>query len=118
MLLLSESGVSSDNEDDDDEGDGSYLHPSLFASKKCSRLEELMKVYLAVALSPAPRQASAGAAKRACPLAAAAPLCGVGRTVHFCVFGGRGFSSFFSYGSHFVKLTSGLFSFYYNSPFG
>lgn len=72
MLLLSESGVSSDNEDDDDEGDGSYLHPSLFASKKCSRLEELMKVYLAVALSPAPRQASAGAAKRACPLAAAA----------------------------------------------
>lgn len=44
MLLLSESGVSSDNEDDDDEGDGSYLHPSLFASKKCSRLEELMKV--------------------------------------------------------------------------
>ncbi|XP_016001477.2 splicing factor, suppressor of white-apricot homolog isoform X1 [Rousettus aegyptiacus] len=37
------SGVSSDNEDDDDEGDGSYLHPSLFASKKCSRLEELMK---------------------------------------------------------------------------
>ncbi|ELK26445.1 Splicing factor, suppressor of white-apricot like protein [Myotis davidii] len=37
------SGVSSDNEDDDDEGDGSYLHPSLFASKKCNRLEELMK---------------------------------------------------------------------------
>uniref|UniRef100_G1PHY3 Splicing factor, suppressor of white-apricot homolog n=1 Tax=Myotis lucifugus TaxID=59463 RepID=G1PHY3_MYOLU len=37
------SGVSSDNEDDDDEGDGSYLHPSLFASKKCDRLEELMK---------------------------------------------------------------------------
>lgn len=116
MLLLSESGVSSDNEDDDDEGDGSYLHPSLFASKKCSRLEELMKVYLAVALSPAPRQASAGAAKRARPLAAAA-LCGVGRTVHFCVFGGRGCSSFLSCVSHFVKL-SGLFSFYYNSPFG
>ncbi|XP_066116954.1 splicing factor, suppressor of white-apricot homolog isoform X2 [Saccopteryx bilineata] len=37
------SGVSSDNEDEDDEGDGSYLHPSLFASKKCNRLEELMK---------------------------------------------------------------------------
>lgn len=37
------SGVSSDNEDDEDEGDGSYLHPSLFASKKCNRLEELMK---------------------------------------------------------------------------
>ncbi|XP_008059545.1 splicing factor, suppressor of white-apricot homolog isoform X2 [Carlito syrichta] len=36
------SGVNSDNEDDDDE-DGNYLHPSLFASKKCSRLEELMK---------------------------------------------------------------------------
>ncbi|KAM8918669.1 splicing factor, suppressor of white-apricot homolog isoform 2-T3 [Lycaon pictus] len=35
------SGVSSD--DDDDEDDGSYLHPSLFASKKCNRLEELMK---------------------------------------------------------------------------
>ncbi|KAM9194568.1 splicing factor, suppressor of white-apricot homolog isoform 2-T2 [Dugong dugon] len=35
-------GVSSDNEDDDDE-DGNYLHPSLFASKQCSRLEELMK---------------------------------------------------------------------------
>ena len=39
-----ESGVSSD--DDDDEGDGSYLHPSLFASKKCNRLEELMKVLI------------------------------------------------------------------------
>ncbi|XP_045436261.1 splicing factor, suppressor of white-apricot homolog isoform X6 [Pipistrellus kuhlii] len=36
-----ESGVSSD--EDEDEGDGSYLHPSLFASKKCDRLEELMK---------------------------------------------------------------------------
>ncbi|KAL0610364.1 Splicing factor, suppressor of white-apricot-like protein [Plecturocebus cupreus] len=41
-VLISESGVSSDNEDDDDE-DGNYLHPSLFASKKCNRLEELMK---------------------------------------------------------------------------
>lgn len=39
-----ESGVSSD--DDDDEEDGSYLHPSLFASKKCNRLEELMKVLI------------------------------------------------------------------------
>ncbi|XP_023697064.2 splicing factor, suppressor of white-apricot homolog isoform X1 [Paramormyrops kingsleyae] len=29
--------------DDDEDGDGSYLHPSLFASKKSSRLEELMK---------------------------------------------------------------------------
>ncbi|XP_007953221.1 splicing factor, suppressor of white-apricot homolog [Orycteropus afer afer] len=37
------SGVVSDNEDDDDEEDGNYLHPSLFASRKCSRLEELMK---------------------------------------------------------------------------
>uniref|UniRef100_A0A8D2PTE4 Splicing factor, suppressor of white-apricot homolog n=1 Tax=Zosterops lateralis melanops TaxID=1220523 RepID=A0A8D2PTE4_ZOSLA len=31
------------DEDDDDDDDGNYLHPSLFASKKCSRLEELMK---------------------------------------------------------------------------
>uniref|UniRef100_A0A8C3BT45 Splicing factor, suppressor of white-apricot homolog n=1 Tax=Cairina moschata TaxID=8855 RepID=A0A8C3BT45_CAIMO len=30
-------------DDDDDDDDGNYLHPSLFASKKCSRLEELMK---------------------------------------------------------------------------
>ncbi|XP_062868266.1 splicing factor, suppressor of white-apricot homolog [Trichomycterus rosablanca] len=32
-----------DDEDDDDDGDGNYLHPSLFASKKNSRLEEIMK---------------------------------------------------------------------------
>ncbi|XP_063310442.1 splicing factor, suppressor of white-apricot homolog isoform X2 [Pelobates fuscus] len=31
-----------DEEDDDDEG-SDYLHPSLFASKRCSRLEELTK---------------------------------------------------------------------------
>uniref|UniRef100_A0A3Q3F3F4 Splicing factor, suppressor of white-apricot homolog n=1 Tax=Labrus bergylta TaxID=56723 RepID=A0A3Q3F3F4_9LABR len=31
----------SDNSDDD--GDGNYLHPSLFAPKRCSRLEELVK---------------------------------------------------------------------------
>ncbi|KAM6166869.1 splicing factor, suppressor of white-apricot homolog isoform 3-T3 [Erethizon dorsatum] len=37
------SGTNSDNEDEDEEEDGSYLHPSLFASKKSSRLEELMK---------------------------------------------------------------------------
>ncbi|XP_060048697.1 splicing factor, suppressor of white-apricot homolog isoform X2 [Erinaceus europaeus] len=37
------SGAGSDNEDDEDEEDGNYLHPSLFASKKSSRLEELMK---------------------------------------------------------------------------
>ncbi|KAL1768395.1 splicing factor, suppressor of white-apricot-like isoform X1 [Sigmodon hispidus] len=36
-------GTTSDNEDEDEEEDGSYLHPSLFASKKSSRLEELMK---------------------------------------------------------------------------
>ncbi|XP_004999452.1 splicing factor, suppressor of white-apricot homolog isoform X1 [Cavia porcellus] len=36
-------GTNSDNEDEDEEEDGSYLHPSLFASKKSSRLEELMK---------------------------------------------------------------------------
>uniref|UniRef100_A0A8D0L710 Splicing factor, suppressor of white-apricot homolog n=1 Tax=Sphenodon punctatus TaxID=8508 RepID=A0A8D0L710_SPHPU len=35
--------INSDDDDDDDDGDGNYLHPSLFASKKCSRLEELMK---------------------------------------------------------------------------
>ncbi|XP_049625160.1 splicing factor, suppressor of white-apricot homolog isoform X2 [Suncus etruscus] len=34
---------SSDHDDDEDEDDGEYLHPSLFASKKCDRLEELMK---------------------------------------------------------------------------
>ncbi|XP_028680812.1 splicing factor, suppressor of white-apricot homolog isoform X1 [Erpetoichthys calabaricus] len=32
-----------DSDDDDDDGNGDYLHPSLFASKKCDRLEELMK---------------------------------------------------------------------------
>lgn len=32
----------SDNSDDDD-GDGNYLHPSLCAPKKCSRLEEIIK---------------------------------------------------------------------------
>uniref|UniRef100_H3BH86 Splicing factor, suppressor of white-apricot homolog n=1 Tax=Latimeria chalumnae TaxID=7897 RepID=H3BH86_LATCH len=35
-------GATEDEEDEDEEG--GYLHPSLFASKKCSRLEELMKV--------------------------------------------------------------------------
>nr|AAH47839.1 Splicing factor, arginine/serine-rich 8 [Danio rerio]AAI64766.1 Sfrs8 protein [Danio rerio] len=33
----------SDESDDDDDGDGNYLHPSLFAPKKCSRLEEIIK---------------------------------------------------------------------------
>nr|XP_057920148.1 splicing factor, suppressor of white-apricot homolog [Doryrhamphus excisus] len=33
----------SHSDESDDDGDGSYLHPSLFAPKKCSRLEELMK---------------------------------------------------------------------------
>ncbi len=40
-----ETESTSDNSDDDD-GDGNYLHPSLFASKKSSRLEEIMKVWL------------------------------------------------------------------------
>lgn len=35
-----------DDDDDDDDNEGNYLHPSLFASKKRSRLEELMKVML------------------------------------------------------------------------
>ncbi|XP_076835685.1 splicing factor, suppressor of white-apricot homolog [Brachyhypopomus gauderio] len=40
----SKSGNSDDSDSDfDDNGDGSYLHPSLFAPKKSSRLEELMK---------------------------------------------------------------------------
>ncbi|KFV55395.1 Splicing factor, suppressor of white-apricot, partial [Tyto alba] len=34
---------SEEEDDDDDDDDGNYLHPSLFASKKCSRLEELVK---------------------------------------------------------------------------
>ncbi|XP_039361552.1 splicing factor, suppressor of white-apricot homolog isoform X4 [Mauremys reevesii] len=37
------SKVNSDEEEEDDDEDGNYLHPSLFASKKCNRLEELMK---------------------------------------------------------------------------
>ncbi|KAB5549229.1 hypothetical protein PHYPO_G00064990 [Pangasianodon hypophthalmus] len=42
----SKSGNSNEDEDDDDDDDnedGSYLHPSLFATKKSSRLEEIMK---------------------------------------------------------------------------
>ncbi|XP_031448591.1 splicing factor, suppressor of white-apricot homolog isoform X5 [Phasianus colchicus] len=34
---------SEEEDDDDDDDDGNYLHPSLFASKKSSRLEELVK---------------------------------------------------------------------------
>lgn len=48
LIFISESGTNSDNEDEDDEEDGSYLHPSLFASKKSSRLEELMKVSISL----------------------------------------------------------------------
>ncbi|KAG9487577.1 hypothetical protein GDO78_007422 [Eleutherodactylus coqui] len=32
-----------DEEEDDDDEDSDYLHPSLFASKRCSRLEEITK---------------------------------------------------------------------------
>ncbi|XP_053543674.1 splicing factor, suppressor of white-apricot homolog [Ictalurus punctatus] len=43
----SKSGNSNEDEDEDDDDydneDGSYLHPSLFATKKSSRLEEIMK---------------------------------------------------------------------------
>ncbi|XP_060746261.1 splicing factor, suppressor of white-apricot homolog [Tachysurus vachellii] len=40
----SKSGNSDDDDDDDDDDcDGNYLHPSLFATKKNSRLEEIMK---------------------------------------------------------------------------
>ncbi|XP_059397986.1 splicing factor, suppressor of white-apricot homolog isoform X1 [Carassius carassius] len=38
-----ESKSDDSNDDDDDDGDGNYLHPSLFASKRSSRLEEIMK---------------------------------------------------------------------------
>ncbi|KAM4532601.1 splicing factor, suppressor of white-apricot homolog isoform 1-T1 [Fundulus diaphanus] len=38
-----EQSQESDSEDSDDDGDGNYLHPSLFAPKRCSRLEELTK---------------------------------------------------------------------------
>ncbi|XP_075754530.1 splicing factor, suppressor of white-apricot homolog isoform X2 [Pelodiscus sinensis] len=37
------SKVNSDDDDEEEDEDGNYLHPSLFASKKCNRLEELMK---------------------------------------------------------------------------
>lgn len=33
----------SENDDDEDDEDSDYLHPSLFASKRCSRLEEITK---------------------------------------------------------------------------
>ncbi|KAM7051096.1 splicing factor, suppressor of white-apricot homolog isoform 1-T1 [Molossus nigricans] len=70
------SGAGSDDDDEDDDDSGSYLHPSLFASKKCDRLEELMKplkvvdpdhplavlVRKAQADSPAPTPASADGA--------------------------------------------------------
>lgn len=36
--------LESQSDDSDEDGDGSYLHPSLFAPKKSSRLEELVKV--------------------------------------------------------------------------
>ncbi|XP_056389172.1 splicing factor, suppressor of white-apricot homolog isoform X2 [Hyla sarda] len=40
--LANANNNSSDDDDDDDE-DSDYLHPSLFASKRCSRLEEITK---------------------------------------------------------------------------
>lgn len=44
LIFLCSLHVESTSDDSDDDGDGSYLHPSLFAPKKSSRLEELMKV--------------------------------------------------------------------------
>ncbi|KAG8597422.1 hypothetical protein GDO81_002278 [Engystomops pustulosus] len=38
-----QNGGDDDGDDDDDDDDGDYLHPSLFASKRCSRLEEITK---------------------------------------------------------------------------
>lgn len=38
------SAADSQSDDSEDDGDGSYLHPSLLAPQKCSRLEELVKV--------------------------------------------------------------------------
>lgn len=43
-LAFSASAVDSQSDDSDVDGDGSYLHPSLFAPQKSSRLEELVKV--------------------------------------------------------------------------
>ncbi|XP_060916737.1 splicing factor, suppressor of white-apricot homolog isoform X1 [Labrus mixtus] len=38
-----EQSQDSNSDNSDDDGDGNYLHPSLFAPKRCSRLEELVK---------------------------------------------------------------------------
>lgn len=44
IVLTDVCAADSQSDDSDEDGDGSYLHPSLFAPKKCSRLEELVKV--------------------------------------------------------------------------
>ncbi|XP_038200809.1 splicing factor, suppressor of white-apricot homolog isoform X2 [Arvicola amphibius] len=70
-------GTTSDNEDEDEEEDGSYLHPSLFASKKSSRLEELMKPLKVVdpdhPLAALVRKAQADSSAPAAPTADGTP---------------------------------------------
>lgn len=56
LSLFPPLAADSNDDDSDEDGDGSYLHPSLFAPKKCSRLEELVKVGYPASLNrPWPR---------------------------------------------------------------
>lgn len=51
LSLFPPLAADSNDDDSDEDGDGSYLHPSLFAPKKCSRLEELVKVGYSASLN-------------------------------------------------------------------